>query len=284
MSKTILSIQSHVSYGYVGNRAATFPLQRLGFDVIAVHTVQFSNHTGYGSWTGEVFSPNHIQEILDGVQIRSPKVDAILSGYLGDPAIGEIIMNALDDFECDMWLCDPVMGDVGRGFFVKEGIPEFFTNTAVQRARIMTPNQFELNAMTGMDINSPAEALHACNLLHNKGVQTIVLTSFEHDALAKDKIAMLVSDKNGERYIVETPKLDLTPPPNGAGDMTSALILGHILNGAHLRQALERTANNVFDVFTKTKKRGERELAIIEAQEAFVITDCPYKARVIEAG
>lgn len=60
----ILSIQSHVAYGYVGNRAATFPLQRLGFDVWAVNTVQFSNHTGYGAWKGEAFSPAHVRAVI----------------------------------------------------------------------------------------------------------------------------------------------------------------------------------------------------------------------------
>jgi pyridoxine kinase len=151
-TKTILSIQSHVAYGYVGNRAAVFPLQRMGYDVIAINTVQFSNHTGYGEWRGDVFSPDHIQDILEGIDKRGVKIDALLTGYLGDAAIGQTILNAIDHFNIPLWLCDPVMGDVGRGFFVHKDIPDFFKEKAARRAAIMKPNQFELNALTGMTI------------------------------------------------------------------------------------------------------------------------------------
>jgi len=88
--KKILSIQSHVAYGYVGNRAAVFPLQRLGHEVIAINTVQFSNHTGYGTWSGDVFSYQHIKEVLQGVDDRGglENLDAVLSGYLGEAVLG----------------------------------------------------------------------------------------------------------------------------------------------------------------------------------------------------
>ena len=144
----ILSIQSHVAYGYVGNRAATFPLQRLGFDVWAVNTVQFSNHTGYGAWQGEVFSPAHVRSIVDGIAERGVmgQCDALLSGYLGDPALGEVVVEAAERVRAAnpaaVWACDPVMGDVGRGFFVRPGIPELFRDRIVPMADVIAPNQF----------------------------------------------------------------------------------------------------------------------------------------------
>lgn len=270
MTKTILSIQSHVAYGYVGNRAAVFPLQRMGFDVIAINTVQFSNHTGYGSWTGDIFAPEHISEILDGIEQRVHNIDALLTGYLGDPRIGDLLINATDRFNIKTWLCDPVMGDVGRGYFVNKNIPDFFKTKAVQHANIITPNQFELNALTGQTIHTISDAQNACAALHNKGIEIVLVTSLEITGQSDSEISMLASQKNGSIYIVTTPKLELSPPPNGSGDMTAALFLGHILSGTNIKDALSKTASSVYGVFQKTAKQGYRELAIIEAQECLI--------------
>lgn len=281
--KTILSIQSHVAYGYVGNRAAVFPLQRMGYDVIAINTVQFSNHTGYGEWRGEVFSPAHIQDILEGIDQRGVKIDALLTGYLGDAAIGQTILNAIDHFDIPLWLCDPVIGDVGRGIFVREGIPEFFKDKATRRAGVMTPNQFELCALTGEKVDTPESALNACQILHACGVETVIVTSYEYDGLAPDKIAMLASSRSGAHYMIQTPKLEFTPPPNGAGDMTAALLLGHLLGGAPLKEALERTAASVYGVFQKTFEQQSRELSIIPAQDEFISPQAYFEAEIISS-
>jgi len=281
-TKTVLSIQSHVAYGYVGNRAATFPLQRMGYEVITVNTVQFSNHTGYGKWTGDVFTHSHIQDLLDGVYVHTQKVDAVLSGYLGDASIGQIVMNSMNQFNCDLWLCDPVMGDFGRDIFVRDGIPEFFKNEAIGRASIMTPNHYELQVLTGKTVRSPKDALEACKILHDKGVETIIVKSFEYEGLESDKIAMLASDQQGEHYLVVTPKIPLTPPPNGAGDVTSALLLGHILDGTPLNETLSLTASTLLDVFTKTFENGQRELALIEMQDCFLTPRKMYYATSLD--
>ena len=281
-TKRVLSIQSHVAYGYVGNRAAVFPLQRMGYEVITVNTVQFSNHTGYGKWTGDVFSPAHIQDLLDGVYEHTQQVDAILSGYLGDASIGNIVMNAKDKFSCDLWLCDPVMGDFGRDIFVRPGLPEFFKIEAVKRAKIMTPNHYELQFMTDLTIRTPQDALNACRILHDKGVKTIIVKSFQYDGMDQDKIAMLASNIDGEHYLVTTPKVPLTPPPNGAGDVTSALLLGHTLDGTPLNEALSLTASALCDVFTKTYENGQRELALIEMQDCFLTPRKMYYAASLD--
>jgi len=276
--KTILSIQSHVAYGYVGNRAAVFPLQRMGYDVIAVNTVQFSNHTGYGEWTGEVFSPAHIEDVLAGLRGKISKVDAVLSGYLGDPAIGEIVLNAVQNFDAPIYCCDPVMGDIGRGFFVREGLPEFFKSRASANAQIMCPNQFELCYLTDSHIVTLDDARAACKKLHDQGVQTILLTSLEHNETREDQIQMLGSSISGAQWLVTTPKLQIDPPPNGAGDCTAAVFLGHILAGAALNQALENTASSIYAVFDETLKEKTRELQIIKAQNAFALPEKQFKA------
>lgn len=271
--KKILSIQSHVAFGYVGNRAAVFPLQRLGHDVIAINTVQFSNHTGYGEWTGEVFSAEHIGKILDGLEKRGllSQIDGLLTGYLGDPAVGEIIVHLADRLPKETtWLCDPVMGDVGRGFFVREGIPDFFKSRALPRAKIITPNQFELDYLAGQTIETLDDARNACREIHEAGPEIILLTSLIHKETRDEEIQMLASSRSGEQYLVTTPRLPLNPAPNGAGDCTAALFLAHCLDGRPLSDALSKTAASVFALFEETQKAGTRELALIQAQDHFV--------------
>ncbi|WJH39978.1 pyridoxal kinase PdxY [Aliirhizobium terrae] len=271
--KQILSIQSHVAYGYVGNRAATLPLQRLGHEVSVINTVQFSNHTGYQKWTGEVFTAAHIENVLDGLESLGAleKMDALLTGYLGDPAIGDIILSVLDRLPKGVrWLCDPVMGDVGRGFFVRPGIPDYFRQKALARASIITPNQFELEYLAGRQILTLDDAKAACRMAHEMGPEIVLLTSLIHDATRDDEIQMLASAKSGEQFLVTTPRLMMDPAPNGAGDCTSALFLGHIVSGAPLGQALSKTASSVFALFEKTLAAGRRELNMIAAQDDFV--------------
>jgi pyridoxine kinase len=267
--KHILSIQSHVAFGHVGNAAAVFPLQRLGHEVIAINTVQFSNHTGYGDWTGQVFSADHIKDILTGLQKRGAleKIDALLTGYLGDPAIGEMILSFLSP--SIPWCCDPVMGDVGRGFFVRDGIPDFFKSRALPRATIITPNQFELDYLAGQTIETLEDARSACREIHEMGSEIILLTSLIHNETKADEIQMLASSRSGEQYLATTKRLPLDPAPNGAGDCTAALFLGHYVNGESLESMLAKTAASILGLFEETMKAGTRELALIRAQDHF---------------
>lgn len=282
--KSILSIQSHVAYGYVGNRAAVFPLQLMGYEVIAVNTVQFSNHTGYGSFTGQVFEPRHIEDILAGLEERGVfgRVDAVLSGYMGSDALAEIVLHAANKIRAlnpaVLYCCDPVMGDTGRGFFVPEALREFFRGHGVPAADIITPNQFELGYLAATEIKTLKDAQLACRKIHDTGVATILLTSLEVRETGKKEIQMLASQADGAQFVVTTPKLKLDPAPNGAGDMTSALFLGRLLAGEPVNIALQNTAASVFGVFEKTRFLNQRELAIIPAQDCFKIVQSPFEA------
>lgn len=272
--KKILSIQSHVAYGYVGNRAAVFPLQLLGYDVIAVNTVQFSNHTGYGAWTGTVFEARHIAEIIDGLAERGvlEQVDAVLSGYLGDAGLGAVVLDAVRRVRAHkpdaLYCCDPVMGDTGRGFFARPEIPPFFRDHALGAAHVLTPNQFEAQALTGVTITTRDDAVKACAALHDAGVHLAVITSLETTETPDGTIQMLAAHRDGRRWIVTTPRLDLDPMPNGAGDLTAALLTGHLLRGCAPDEALALTAGSVHKIFAETRRRGQRELALIPAQDA----------------
>jgi pyridoxine kinase len=152
---SILSIQSLVAYGHAGNSAALFPLQRLGKVVWPVMTVHFSNHTGYGDWKGPLLTSADIAEVIEGVEARGAleRCEAVLSGYQGAEDVGAVILDAVAKVKAAspdaLYCCDPVMGDVGRGMFVRPGIPEFMRDQVVPAADVITPNHYELDFLAG---------------------------------------------------------------------------------------------------------------------------------------
>lgn len=271
----ILSIQSHVAYGYVGNKAATFPLQRLGYDVNVINTVQFSNHTGYGQWRGEIFSAEHISQIIQGLAELNVLQDcqAIVSGYLGKQELGQEVLKAVAlcrQFNPQLvYLCDPVMGDVGRGIFVQADIPTFIANQAIAQATVLTPNHFEMELLTQQTITSLAEARQACAKLRAHPNQIIIITSFKHEQTPAGTLQMLLSSPRGE-YLLTTPYLDFAKPPNGTGDLFSALFLGHYLRHLDEVKALELAAAAIYGVLEYTFKNGYREMQIIKAQDQLI--------------
>ncbi|PZP56706.1 MAG: pyridoxal kinase [Micavibrio aeruginosavorus] len=276
----ILSIQSHVAFGYVGNKAAIFPLQCLGHDVIDINTVQFSNHTGYGSWTGQIFDPAHIQDLVNGLRDRDilKNIKTIISGYLGSAELGQIVLETVDEIRRDnpdaLYCCDPVMGDTGRGFFVKEGIPDFFKNASLPKATIITPNQFELSWLTGIEIRTLEDAKTACRQALQMGPEIVLLTSLEHLDTPETCIQMMVISKKA-CFMITTPKLPVQV--NGSGDCTAALFVGYYLKTGKLDEALAMTASAIYAVFEKTLGLKSREIALIQAQDAFRNPDMDFK-------
>ncbi|MDR6288811.1 pyridoxine kinase [Inquilinus ginsengisoli] len=267
----ILSIQSSVAYGHVGNSAAVFPLQRLGIDVWPVLTVHFSNHTGYGSFRGPVLPADQIAEVLRGVEERGvlPGCDAVLSGYMGDVSLGHVVLDAVAKVKTAnpraVYCCDPVLGDVGRGFFVRPGLPEFMRDQAVPRADIVTPNQFELEFLAGGPIATLDDALAAARAVQATGPKIVLVTSLTRSDAPADAIEMLAVAPDGA-WIVATPRLPLDV--NGSGDITAALFLAHWLRSGSPATALGRTAATVFAVMEETHRAGKREIQIVAAQDA----------------
>lgn len=269
----VLSVQSSVAYGHVGNSAAVFPLQRMGFEVWPVNTVHFSNHTGYGEWRGPVLPAEDIAGVIRGIEDRGvlPSCDAVLSGYMGDAFLGEVIVGAVGrvkELNGDaLYCCDPVMGDEGRGFFVRPGIPEFMREVAVPAADVITPNQFELEFLTGSTIRDLDDALEASDKARRLGPETVLTTSLRRDDAPEDAIEMLVVSGEGA-WLVGTPMLPLEI--NGAGDATAALFLAHLLRGGGPAAALSMTASAVHAVLKETHRTGSREIRLISAQHSIV--------------
>ncbi|GHV81247.1 pyridoxal kinase PdxY [Spirochaetia bacterium] len=276
----ILSIQSHVVYGYAGNAAAVFPLQRLGREVWAVNTVEFSNHTGYGAWRGKVLEPGLAEELVAGIADRGvlANCEAVLSGYMGDAGVGRAVIGAVQKVKSAnpkaIYCCDPVMGDVGRGFYVHADIPAMFKNEVIPCADITTPNQFELEAITGMDTSTLANARKAIDQLHAAGPKVVLVTSFREkggrtSGSIENHIDMLASD-GSSCYRIRTPELPLGQGMAGSGDVTTALFLSRYLETGNVRDTLELTAGSIFGIMDATYKAKSRELRTIQAQGELV--------------
>ena len=265
---SILSIQSHVAFGHVGNDAAVFPLQLMGHEVWPIHTVQFSNHTGYGAWTGQVFDAAIIGELLRGISERGalPGCRAVLSGYMGSAATIRQVAQAVATVRAAspgaLYCCDPVMGDVGRGVFVQPGIPELMVETAVPLADIVTPNQFELEMITGRKVASLAEAIAAARKVIAMGPKVVVVTSLVTADAPADVIRVLAVTPDAA-WTVTTPLLAFPIPLNGAGDALSAMFLGHTLNGLSVPDALAATVSGLFQLFADTQAAKTRELQLV---------------------
>jgi pyridoxine kinase len=280
----ILSVQSSVAYGHVGNSAAVFPLQRMGFEVWPVNTVHFSNHTGYGQWRGSVLPAEDVAGIIRGIEDRGVLAgcDAVLSGYMGDASLGEVIVGAVGSVKGlnakAIYCCDPVMGDAGRGFFVRPGIPEFIREVAVPAADVITPNQFELEFLTGLEVGDLDDALAAADEARRLGPETVLTTSLRRGDAEADTIEMLAVSGEGA-WLVGTPMLALEV--NGAGDATAALFLARLLRGETVAQALSMTASAVYAVLEETHRRGSREIELVAAQEGIVQPPRRFEARRI---
>ncbi|MGJ4843839.1 pyridoxal kinase PdxY [Leifsonia sp. Le1] len=268
----ILSIQSAVAYGHVGNSAAVFPLQRIGVEVLPVYTVNFSNHTGYGAWRGPLIAPEDVREVITGIEERGVlgQIDAVLSGYQGGEGIGDVIIDAVARVKAAnpdaVYACDPVMGNAKSGCFVAPAIPDLLRDRVVPVADIITPNQFELGFLTGTSPDTLESTLESVDAARAMGPDTVLVTSVERPDAEPDTIEMLAVDGSGA-WIVQTPRLPMKA--NGSGDVTAALFTAHYLRDGSAESALRKTVSSVYDLLSRTLDSGERELQLVESQEFY---------------
>ncbi len=281
---TILSIQSAVAYGHVGNSAATFPLQRAGHEVWPVYTVNYSNHTGYGAWRGPNIPAADVAQIIQGVEERGAfeQVDAVLSGYQGGADIAAVIVDAVARVKAAnpqaIYACDPVMGNAKSGCHVDDSIPPLLRDTVVPVADVITPNQFELGFLTGTAPDDLSSTLRAVELAQAMGPRTVLVTSVERPDRPEGTIEMLAAD-DSQALLVQTPYLPFKR--NGSGDVTAALFTGHLVSGASLRDALEATASSVFDLLEATYRADSPELELVAAQDYYAQPRRQFSARAL---
>jgi pyridoxine kinase len=266
----VLTIESGVAWGHVGNAAAVFCLQRLGIEAWPINTVTFSNHPGHGGFRGRVTPPGEIEDLLRGIAERGwlASVDAVLTGYLGDPAQGAAVRAAVGAIKSAnpgaLWLLDPVMGDRKPGeagrVFVKPGIPEFFAAVA-PLADIVTANAFEFARLTGTAPDSLAAVVAAARAY---GPEVVVVKSLE---LVPGTLTAVAVAPDGA-WAVDTPLLPT--PGNGAGDAFAALFLARYLDGRDVAVALGLAVSAIHAALAATIARGASELALVAAQDQLV--------------
>lgn len=273
----ILSIQSHVAYGRVGNRAATFALERMGHEVWPVNTVNYSNHPGLGSFKGGVYRASDIAEIVDEIDKRKafPQCAAVITGFLGDVAIGRAALDAVKRVRAAnprmFYALDPVIGDAPRGTYVAAGLPEFFRDEALPEADLIFPNVYELTALTGQTIKTVDQAAAAAALLLKRGPEMAIVKGLRHG----DAVSVLLVTGD-QAWQATTPWVDV--PSHGAGDLFCALFLGHYLLRGDARTALARAVHGVHMVLERTKALGLDSLALVDAQNELVASSVPVVA------
>ena len=275
----ILSIQSSVAAGHVGNSAAVFPLQRLGFEVWRVDTVVFSNHPAHGRHTGRVVPGGEVAALLGGLADLGlwPRCEGVISGYLGAAETGPVVADAVARIRAArpdaLYLCDPVIGDGGRRY-VGDGILDFYKHTGVAAADIVTPNAYEAECLTGIDTSTSGSALAAARALRGMGPDVAVVTGIAgHDAVH----TVAVSADGAWR--VAAPRLPAAG--FGAGDLFSALLLGHLLRRAALPDALSHAVSATHAVLALAEA-GAPDLPLVAGQDALLAPPRIYPAEPAE--
>lgn len=313
-NKRVLSIQSHVVSGYVGNKAAVFPLQLLGFDVDIINSVQFSNHTGYPfGWEGDVLDGSQLEKLVDGMEKNgllssddgfdsAGRIGNILTGYIGSEFFLSAVVNVVQKLKglnpnC-RYICDPVLGDMGR-FYVPKELVDIYRREVLPLADVVTPNQFEVEQLTGISIQTIQDAQRACGILHDLGVSLVLITSIffpgsggssecnegmlDTTTVASplnDSISMFASQRHSslqnidqpgmkeeghkteytdEQYILHTPRLE--GQFTGTGDVTAALFLGWT---ADKNQINTNTENGGFELACSLEKLAGTMNAIVQ--------------------
>ena len=276
----VLSIQSSVAYGHVGNAAATLPLQRLGFEVWPVNTVTLSNHPAHGDFRGRFAEADELRALIQGIGERGAfaRCDAVLSGYLGEAANGPVVLEAVKAVKranpSALYCCDPVMGEKDRGVYVRAGIPEFFRDRALTACDIVIPNLFELEFLSGRAADDIPSARVAAQILLTRGPRLVVVSGLR---TASGAIAVLAVAKDGA-WLAETPTLDVAA--HGAGDAFAALFLGHYLKRPSVGAALGRAISAQYALMQVTMRAESKgDLALVAAQDAITAPKTLFKAK-----
>ena len=270
----ILSIQSHVVYGHAGNSAAVFPMQRMGANVWPLHTVQFSNHTQYGRWSGRALPPAEISELAAGINAIDAlhECTAVLSGYIGSAEQGVQILDAVRQVKAAnpaaLYHCDPVMGHPAKGCIVAPGVAEFLVGEALAVADIISPNQLELEIIAARKLDTLDEIVVAARSVLARGPRVVLVKHLHYAAKPADQFQMLALTRD-EAWLIARPIFDFARDPVGVGDMTSGLFLVGLLSGKSLRQALEHCAAAVYGMLQETQRLGRYELAVVAAQREY---------------
>jgi pyridoxine kinase len=283
---TVISIQSQVVYGHVGNSAAVFPMQMQGIDVIAVPTTLLSNRPGYPTIRGRILDADLVADLLLGAEERGVvnSCRMLLSGYLGSPAIAEVVMQFVSRARKNnpklIYCCDPVLGDSGRGLFVHAEIPPIFRDSLFPLADIITPNHFELEFLCGAKANTIDDVIRNARALSARGPSTVVVTGAQLADTPEHRMDTVAIDGSSV-WRLSTPKLPISP--SGTGDLFSSLLVSSLVRGSDTRRALEEAVSATFAVLERTVAADTEEMRIVESASLLCHPPCRFDAVRIRA-
>lgn len=282
----ILSIQSQVSFGHVGNTAVMFPLQLLGHTVWPVPTAVLSNHGGYPDNGGGVLPTETVRDLLNGLVSRGVPAACglVLTGYLGSREVAELTQDAVGQVRKAnpqmRYCCDPVMGDRDTGLYVAEGLVDHFRDQALPNADILAPNAFELEQLSGMSGGDPvAAARYLLAAMRPNGC--VLITSFESPAVPDDRVAMAAVTAQSA-WLVQTPRFEFSQAPHGAGDLAAALFAAHLTDTGDVAAALAECGSRLHAIFARTAETDSGELELVAARAAFVAADERFTAERLD--
>jgi len=265
---TVISIQSQVAYGHVGNSAAVFPMQMRGIDVVAVPTTLLSNRPGYPTMRGKILDADLVADLLMGIEERGvvDSCQIVLSGYLGSPAIAEVVAEFIARAKRAnpglIYCCDPVIGDSDLGLFVLAALPPIFRDVLCPLADIITPNHFEFEWLCGARATTVDELIANAQSLFARGPSAVVVTSVELDDRPEDRIDTIALE-HSSAWRVSTPKLPIRP--SGTGDLFTSLLVSSMVHGAAISDALVEAVSATFAVLERTAAAGTEEMQIIRS-------------------
>lgn len=280
----VLSLQSFVTYGHVGNSAALPPMQAQGFEIWPLPTAILAHHPGHGRPAARTTPPNEVEDVVDSLAKLGvlAQCRAVLTGWLGSAGNAAAALDAVDQVRAlnphALWLCDPVIGDRAEGIYVDAALPPLFRDRLLPRADIATPNQFELEWFSGQKADTLAGALAACRVLLSRGTRIVVCTSLQRHDRSAGEIEALAVTADGA-WIAGTPELNNAP--HGAGDMFAALFLARLLKGKSVKKALGFATAATYGVLAASVEAGQNEPLLVAARAELVLpTTTPRLERV----
>jgi len=279
----ILSIQSYVTYGHVGNSAAVFCFQLFGFNVWPIPTALLSNHPGHPSFQGQKFAASTIQDLILGLSDLGAldQCDAVISGYFSDPDISELIANIVTQIKSTnpaaVYLCDPVMGNDEKGLYVPATIPKVIASDLLPIADIVTPNRFELEQLAEITVATQKDAAAALHKITKQGSMIAICTSAPTSS--PGNIAVLAC-LGSNTWAIETPRF--TTVANGRGDCLSAIFLAHHLSGKSLENSISLSVSAVHDLIQMARE-DSRDVPLVAGQKYVLQPSQSYVPQLIES-
>lgn len=253
--KSCLSILSHVVHGYVGNRATVFPLQYAGWDVDAINTTNYSNHPGYGTFSGAPALADLVRSIIDGLKkVLDMKYDMILMGYTPSADVLQVVFEELclvfSKYESAVWIVDPVLGDNGKFYVLEAVVPRYHDILKCGHVALVTPNQFEMEVLSGVKISTWEDVLEALASFDKQyQVKNVVISSVNIDG-------QMFSVGHTTEGTFKVPIQVIECSFNGCGDLFAGLLASAFYDAGRLDSGV---LGGVLDKLYKVLQRSYEE-------------------------